>query len=503
MKNIITILFAIFICLSSVSAQTVTIGETSYNTITEALDAAIDNDVIEITGEHTEAINITKSVTLRGTDPATDIIQAAADQASATSRVIYIDGKEGATKVTLENLTIRNGNDAEHGGGIYADKVTDLFTMYNVVLTNNTSVKNGGGISIGGSNTNIEFCTIENNTTTGEGFAGNGAGMFIAPNNGAAIDAVVNVKNSVISNNTSTLNKAGGVAIDGNHQYGDQFTLAVNFENVTISHNQSQLAGGAALIVGVDYTGSNGEVAIGETNVTVSMVHCTVAYNTSANIAGKSGLAFFNGNATTGPHLSLYNSLIVGADDISVTAIDFSGSNPIEVVNCVLGGTNEAPALIDEESKNNVTGRTSSFVGLATDLSDQGGMVEVLALLEDAYSADFCIAETGMEMPETDARGYVRDATPDAGAFELNASGVNISPIVTEEIMIYPNPAINSFRVNAEKQVEAINLYDITGKLVQQVLNSNEMNVADIRPGLYIVKIKAGSAESVSKLLIK
>lgn len=502
MKNIITTLFAIFICLSSVFTQTVTIGETTYNTITEALEASIDNDVIEITGTHTEAISITKNVTLRGTDPATDIIQAAADQASATARVVFIDGNAGATTVTLENLTIRHGKAANHGGGILADKVKDLLTLRNVIISTNTTERNGGGINTGGSNVNFEDCTIENNTATGTGNVGQGGGIFITPNNAAGIDAVVNVKNTVIYNNESTNLRGGGFFINGNHQYGDQYTITANFENVTIINNHSPIIGGAGFILGVDYTGSNGDVAVGETNVTFNMVHCTVAYNTSDDVA-QSGLTFGNGNAVTGPHFSLYNSIVVSADDVSEIAINFENSNTHDVINCMLGGLNAAPALIDENAKNNVTGKTSTFAGLATDLTEEGGIVKVLALMEDANSIDFCTAETGITLPAIDARGYDRDEIPDAGAYEY-VSVTALNEISMESsILLYPNPAITSFKIDAEKQVVSISLYDISGKLIKQVFNNSEMDVADVKPGLYLVKVKAGSAAFMSKLLIK
>ncbi|MCF8380094.1 MAG: T9SS type A sorting domain-containing protein [Bacteroidales bacterium] len=502
MKNITTTLFAFFICFSTVFSQTVQIGETTYNTIGEALVAAVDNDVIDITGIHTESILINKNVTLRGTDPATDIIEAATDQASATTRVIYIDGKNGAKTVSLENLTIRNGNSTDHGGGVYADKVSNLFSMKNVILTNNTSVKNGGGISTGGSNANIEYCTIENNTATGAGGAGHGGGMFIAPNNGAAIDAVVNVKNSVINNNQSTQNRAGGIAIDGNHQYGDQFTITANFENVTIASNHSLLNGGAGFILGVDYTGTNGVVATGETNVTVSMVYCTVAYNTCGDVA-KSGLTFGNGLATTGPHFSLYNSIVVSADDVSEKAINFFNSNTTDVINCVLGGLNEAPALIDEGAKNNVTGKTSSSAGIATELSDEGGMVKVLALLEAAYSSDYCTAETGITLPAGDARGYARDETPDAGAFELNANPLSVKSVVEKEIIIYPNPTSDFIYVRGADHIQSIHIYSMVGSLVKTEQNVAQADISGLNEGIYLVKVKFNEGEVVKKIVVE
>ena len=294
MKHKITFLI-IAVFTSMLSAQTVSIeGGSSYASISAAIAAASDGDVIDITGTHTESIDISKAITLRGTDPSTDIIQAAATQGAATSRVIVASGDKN---ITIENLTVQNGNSADHGGGIFADKVTGLLTLDNVIITNNTTAKNGGGISTGGSNVNFNDCTISNNSTTANG---TGGGIHIVPNNGAAIDAVVNVKNSVIHNNT-TLKTGGGFVINGNHQYGDKYTITANFENVTIFSNTAGPNGGAGYVVGVDFVaGGSGSVTVGDTNTSLNMVHCTVAYNTiTASDNGKQGLTFTNANAST------------------------------------------------------------------------------------------------------------------------------------------------------------------------------------------------------------
>ena len=107
MKHKITFLI-IAVFTSMLSAQTVSIeGGSSYASISAAIAAASDGDVIDITGTHTESIDISKAITLRGTDPSTDIIQAAATQGAATSRVIVASGDKN---ITIENLTVQNGN---------------------------------------------------------------------------------------------------------------------------------------------------------------------------------------------------------------------------------------------------------------------------------------------------------------------------------------------------------------------------------------------------------
>jgi hypothetical protein len=63
-----------------------------------------------ITGVHTGTFTITKSITLRGTNPSTDIIQANAAPLTATTRVITVTGAPTALNITIENLGIRHGH---------------------------------------------------------------------------------------------------------------------------------------------------------------------------------------------------------------------------------------------------------------------------------------------------------------------------------------------------------------------------------------------------------
>jgi len=255
-------------------------------------------------------------------------------------------------------------------------------------------------------------------------------------------------------------------------------------------------------VLGVDYTGSNGDVAVGETNVTFNMVHCTVAYNMCDDIS-QSGITFGNADGVTGPHFSLYNSIVVSGDNVAEIALNFANSNTHEVINCVLGSLQDVPALVNEEARNNVTGKTSTSAGLATGLTNEGGLVHVLALSQDAISIDFCTAPTGIALPSTDARGYTRGTTPDAGAYEYVSTTALNNIQNPSPILVYPNPAITSFLVDAEKHVESISLFDMSGKLIKQVFNNNEMNVADVKSGLYLVMVKSDSAVFRSKLLIR
>jgi len=134
-----------------------------YGTIQEAVDDSTNpTDVILISGVHTESVVIQKSITLRGTDPTIDIIQASASPGSDGSGARVISLNEGAFTINIENLGIRNGNVTGNGGGIFVDKVTGSVTLSNLIIENNYASSNGGAIGFAGTIATVSECTIQN-----------------------------------------------------------------------------------------------------------------------------------------------------------------------------------------------------------------------------------------------------------------------------------------------------------------------------------------------------
>ena len=409
-------------------AQTVTIlgdpySGNPYSSITAAITAASDGDVIEITGTHTESLSFNKNITLRGTNPVTDIIQAAdvPGTGGSGSRVITVNTTAG--NITIENLTIRHGNSNAVGGGINLDKVTGLVTLRNLIVTNNFTTSNGGGISFAGSNVVLINSTLQNNTATLDGGA-----ILAAPNNASAMSNVVTISQSLINANTGR--NGGGIYINGNTTFGNNYKIDVNVENTTISNNAATSAsgglGGGSILSNssVWTTVAGGDGVSG--NVTLRLVHATVYNNTHA-AAAKAGIVF-NNVATT--YFSAYNSIIVANNDTAIRAINFTNATTSNVVNCILGGLN-APngPFLDEPTRNNTRGRTAANAGLSGTLSSLGGTTQVLPITSGTlYSGvNWCTAPTGTSIPTVDQRGFTRDATPDAGAFELFSTTWNSS----------------------------------------------------------------------------
>lgn len=509
MKQKITfILFTVFATI--LSAQTVNIqgdpyGGNPYATVADAVFAANDGDVVLITGIHTETVTFGKSITLRGTDPTTDIIQAAASPSSDGTGTNVINIVRAADTdvltVTIENLGIRNGNadSNTNGGGINADKVTGQLTLRNLIIENNHTDKNGGGINLAGTDADIIECTIRNNTATLDG-----GGMIAVPNNGAGINCVVNIQQSLVDANTGR--NGGGLYINGNNNFGNDFTIDVNVENSTISNNiassASGAAGGGAVWCKVASLVGGGGVG----NINLKFVHATVYNNTHAALI-KSGLRFTGTSGFT-TNLSAYNSIIVAADAVSTKAIAFANSNLTDMVNCIIGGLDGADAagatpVIDGAGNNNSKGRTATFAGLTGTLTSDGGSTQVLPITESSNSDDFCTAATGISLPSVDQRGFTREGTPDAGAYEVGAVLSTPDIIFDNAISIYPNPAENIVNIKGIDNIKSVRIYSILGTLDKEIRNQSSLDISDLSEGIYLLSIETNDNERITKRLVK
>ncbi|MDG2280677.1 MAG: T9SS type A sorting domain-containing protein [Flavicella sp.] len=251
-------------------------------------------------------------------------------------------------------------------------------------------------------------------------------------------------------------------------------------------NNYAVITGGAVHTIGVDFVaGGSGSITTGDTNTSLRMVHCTVAYNTSDDDA-KSGITFANGSATTGPHFNIYNSIVVSADDVSKKALNFANSNANDVINNILGGLNSFAAVQD---LNNEKGKTATFAGLAGSLSDEGGNTHVIVISGGSNSEDYCSSTTGITLPTSDQRGYTRSVIYDAGAYEIAGVLLNNNKITSENFNIYPNPANEFIHINVDIDIQDVKLYSMLGDLVKDFGQAKILDVSNINSGIYLIKV--------------
>ena len=75
-----------------------------------------------------------------------------------------------------------------------------------------------------------------------------------------------------------------------------------------------------------------------------------------------------------------------------------------------------------------------------------------------------------------------------------------------EGLSLYPNPVSNGkvYITSKNDLDKEIQIFDVLGKKVLQTeLSSKELNVSNLSPGVYIIKIKEEEASSTRKLIIR
>lgn len=78
-----------------------------------------------------------------------------------------------------------------------------------------------------------------------------------------------------------------------------------------------------------------------------------------------------------------------------------------------------------------------------------------------------------------------------------------------EGLQIYPNPVTSGrIYISTEQNSNSreVEIYDMLGKKVYEITlygNSKEINISNLNPGIYLIKVKENSASATRKLVIK
>ena len=73
-------------------------------------------------------------------------------------------------------------------------------------------------------------------------------------------------------------------------------------------------------------------------------------------------------------------------------------------------------------------------------------------------------------------------------------------------LSFYPNPVSNGkIYITSKSSLEKeVTIFDVLGKkMFQADVNSRELNISSLSPGVYIIKIREGEATATRKLIVK
>ncbi len=89
----------------------------------------------------------------------------------------------------------------------------------------------------------------------------------------------------------------------------------------------------------------------------------------------------------------------------------------------------------------------------------------------------------------------------------LNVMTLSTSDIVFTQnsVAIYPNPAIQSFKIDLNVENTNVSIFDITGKLIKSIENytpAKAINISNLKVGTYLIRIKSDN-KMITKRLVK
>ena len=262
--------------------------EKAWKKLKDAVQSAVDGDVITISGTikatyvsgNSGEIEIdNKKITIkRAKSAATAVLDAnstGTDKPSSTHRIFNI---KGTSKVHLENITIKNGNEtqgssvtASGGGGIRMESTAELW-LIGVTIEDCTSKGNGGGLRMayislgGGGKLTMKNSKIINNTVKDDGSANtsSGGGISLASQAYTAVieDCEISGNKVDVSSKTASKPKVEGCGL----YTGNDINSKTYIKGKTMIQGNSYIrhVSKNTYVEGIGMWMQGGEVTIGE-----------------------------------------------------------------------------------------------------------------------------------------------------------------------------------------------------------------------------------------------
>jgi ligand-binding sensor domain-containing protein len=223
------------------------------------------------------------------------------------------------------------------------------------------------------------------------------------------------------------------------------------------------------------------------------------------------GVSIYNNSTFVNLSMSTMDSLV--DDNVNAIAFDNSGqkwlgtrygiskldnsNNWLTNYRPIDGLYNEWVQDIKIDVNNNV------WVALFTNYNVDGGISVFNGNHWQSFSVAEGLADKQVIRLAVDKSNDVWVATGNGVSKLTNTIGINTNTAQTS-FSVYPNPATDAVYVSHGNNAIQVEIYDVTGKLIKDVklnANSNEIDVAEINPGMYILQITDNYNTTSTKLI--
>ncbi len=405
---------------------------------------------------------------------------------------------------TLINCTI-SGNTAKQGGGVFSDGSSSYPTLTNCTISGNNGTSGGGGIYNYSGTLTITNCTVSGNTNVG-----------IYNNSSSNIY----IKNTIIANNTShdfsKNSNASSVVFDNGYNivedcYNYVFSATgditgeqagLNLRSTLADNGSSNgtktlalYSGSVAIDAGGDAsTGANNGVAIPTTDQRGAERY---DFTLVANVQSSTDIGAYedwpDGDGTLPVELTSFTAIQKNNSVI----LEWQTSSEIDNLGFIIErkeANNEFIEIVNYANNEELKGAGNTSVRsdyIFTDNNVVSGVTYEYRISDADYSGK-------VKILKTITINITENATDIPKIYALNSA--------------YPNPFNPTTTISYDlpkSSFVTISVYDITGKLVENLINENKeagsysikWNASNISSGIYLYRLVINDFVSTKKLI--
>jgi hypothetical protein len=79
-----------------------------------------------------------------------------------------------------------------------------------------------------------------------------------------------------------------------------------------------------------------------------------------------------------------------------------------------------------------------------------------------------------------------------------------VSSVESESISVYPNPSADKISIESDDEIHSVTIYNMEGEeLIKKDNEFNDLNINNLKSGVYIINIETSNAVIIDKLIKK
>jgi len=119
------------------------------------------------------------------------------------------------------------------------------------------------------------------------------------------------------------------------------------------------------------------------------------------------------------------------------------------------------------------------------------------------FSTEEFTGYTGGPETKSTIQGYIKKGNQTWGTPFTFTVGITKNMALANEVTIYPNPASSFVQIDTDLKVTNLRVFSLNGQLISETTNTKKINVENLKPGLYVLRITAAEGTVTKRLVIK